>query len=195
MEKELEEYCHDVADKRKDIEDLILRRELQDAWSAHDRQCTAYGDGLTPAMRQTKCAIQQLEQRLLNQIGGECCEDCVLCMLDAHVSKKMRGEGLQESPLGHGIPPMEELQALKQASKAQLQQGVAVLNRIQWSMGAVWVQTFVCINLDRTPDDFFYDYDSGNTATKELHRQLIYNCHHQCHRGSGYTYYTSGLSA
>ena len=72
MEKELEEYCHDVADKRKDIEDLILRRELQDAWSAHDRQCTAYGDGLTPAMRHTATGAATVESNRWGVLRGLC---------------------------------------------------------------------------------------------------------------------------
>ena len=166
---------------RKEIEDLTIRRELQDAWTAHDRQCIADGDGVTPAaIHQTKRVIQQLEQRLLNRISElECCNGRGI----PPASKTRRGEvdALQESSLGPGIPPMEELNALKQANKDQLQQGVAVLNRIQWSECAVWdadeVGGGVSINLDRTPDDFFYDYDSGKTAaTKESHRQLLYNC-------------------
>ena len=86
---------------------------------------------------------------------------------------------LQGSSLGPGIPPMEELKAQRKAIKDQLHQGIAVLNRIQWGMSAVWDEDEVgiSINLDRTPDDFFYDYDSGSTtATKESHRRLVYSC-------------------
>ena len=178
MMEETKEYCHDVADKSKEIEDLIIRRELQDAWTAHDRQCAADGDGVTPAMRQTKSAIQQLEQRLLNRISElECCDGCG----SPPASKKRRGEmhALQGSSLGPGIPPMEELKAQRKAIKDQLHQGIAVLNRIQWGMSAVWDEDEVgiSINLDRTPDAFFYDYDSENTtATKESHRKLIHSC-------------------
>ena len=86
MMVELEEYCHDVADERKDIEDVIVRRELQDAWIAHDRQCAANGD-VTPAMRQTKRVIQQLQQRLLNRITSW----SAAMVATAHLQKETRG--------------------------------------------------------------------------------------------------------
>ena len=156
--EDLQEYCHSVADERKRLwEHDIPARQLDEAWEDFDRHAGVAGEAGSADAGRAKKAIKRLQQDLLGRLASEL-EGCGRCENPA--KKKRRGEvqALQDTFLGTGPPTSEDLKARHSDAKEALQQGIDALNRMHWiAKKAVWTSEGM-IDLDTTPDEFFYGF-------------------------------------
>jgi len=164
--EDLKEYCHSVADERDRLwEHDIPARQLDEAWEDFDRHAGVAGEAGSADSRRAKKAIKRLQQDLLDRLASEL-ESCTSC--DKPAKKKRRGEvqALQDTFLGTGPPTSEDLKVRHSDANEALQQGVEALNIMHWiGKKAMWTSEGK-IDLDTTPDEFFYGFHGQEINTE-----------------------------